>query len=89
MFSLWMHMLLNDLLVAMVVVVMESNTYFQFSPPSVDTSIESSLSRIRWWGADRHYIVGVSAQVFGFDDLKREIVKEVGVCYSGLSVDIQ
>jgi hypothetical protein len=41
MFSLWMHMLLNDLLVAMVVVVMESNTYFQFSPPSVDTSIES------------------------------------------------
>jgi hypothetical protein len=31
MFSLWMHMLLNDLLVAMVVVVMESNTYFQFS----------------------------------------------------------
>jgi hypothetical protein len=30
MFSLWMHMLLNDLLVAMVVVVMESNTYFQF-----------------------------------------------------------
>jgi hypothetical protein len=38
-----MHMLLNDLLVAMVVVVMESNTYFQFSPP-VDTSIESSLT---------------------------------------------
>jgi hypothetical protein len=44
----------------------------------------------RYGGADRHYIVGVSAQVFGFDDLKREIgvVKEVGV-YSGLSVDIQ
>jgi hypothetical protein len=84
-----MHMLLNDLLVAMVVVVMESNTYFQFSPPSVDTSIESFVEPDTG-GADRHYIVGVSAQVFGFDDLKREIgvVKEVGV-YSGLSVDIQ
>jgi hypothetical protein len=73
-----MHMLLNDLLVAMVVVVMESNTYFQFSPPSVDTSIESSLSG-RWWGADRHYIV-VSAQVFGFDDLKRDRRRERSRC---------
>jgi hypothetical protein len=61
---------------------------FPVFSPSVDTSIDS-LSRIRWWGADRH-IVGVSAQVFGFDDLKRDRRRERSRCLlSGLSVDIQ
>jgi hypothetical protein len=66
-------MLLNDLLVAMVVVVMESNTYFQFSPPSVDTSIESFVEPDTMVGSRPPLYSWGFAQVFGFDDLKREI----------------